>query len=334
MTILDQLDRPLENLRISVTDRCNFRCAYCMPADRFPQGYRFLSRSDLLTFDEIVRLTGIFSCLGVHKIRLTGGEPLIRPHLDRLVSRIASIPGIDDIALTTNGFLLPQMAQALRNAGLKRLNISLDSLDEAVFQQLNGNRATVADVLKGIDAAERAGFAPIKINTVVQRGVNDYTLVNLAMYARERGHIIRFIEYMDAGTLNSWNYERVLSTDELIQRIDAVVPLEPVAPHEVSEVARRYRYADGSGEIGFITAVSNPFCGDCNRLRLSADGRIYGCLFADHSVDLRELLRSGAPDEALTQRIVEAWQGRRDRYSEERGSGLRTEKVEMYHIGG
>ncbi len=334
MTIVDQFDRPLENVRISVTDRCNFRCAYCMPADRFPEGYPFLAHSELLTFDEIERLTLIFSRLGVHKIRLTGGEPLIRPHLDQLVSRIAALPGIDDIALTTNGYLLPQTAQALRDAGLKRLNVSLDSLDETVFQKLNGNRATVADVLKGIEAAERAGFTSIKINTVVQRGVNDYTLVDLAMYVRERGHIIRFIEYMDAGTLNSWNYERVLSTDELIEQINAVVPLEPLAPHEISEVARRYRYRDGSGEIGFITAVSNPFCGNCDRLRLSADGKIYTCLFANHGTDLRDLLRSGAPDEALVQRISEVWQARRDRYSEERGSGLRTEKVEMYHIGG
>ncbi len=334
MTLFDYFDRPLENVRISVTDRCNFRCAYCMPADRFPQGYSFLPRSELLTFDEITRLTAIFSRLGVRKIRLTGGEPLLRPHLDQLVSRLASVTGIEDIALSSNGYLLPQNAQALRAAGLQRLNISLDTLDEAVFRQLSGNRAHVADVLKGIDAAEYAGFSPIKINTVVQRGVNDHTLVDLALYFRERGHIVRFIEYMDAGTLNGWNYERVLPTDELIERIAQVVPLEPLAPHEDSEVARRYRYADGSGEIGFITAVSNPFCGNCNRLRLSADGRIYGCLFASRSVDLRELLRSGASNEALMQRITEAWQARKDHYSEERGSGQRMEKVEMYHIGG
>ena len=335
MTLFDYFDRPLENVRISVTDRCNFRCAYCMPADRFPQGYRFLMRSELLTFDEIVRLTTVFSRLGVHKIRLTGGEPLLRPHLDQLVSRLAAVDGVDDIAMTSNGYLLPQTAPALRTAGLMRLNISLDSLDRDVFRQMNGSRAEVADVLKGIDAAERAGFSPIKINTVVQRGVNDHTLVDLALHFRERGHIVRFIEYMDAGTLNGWNYERVLSTDELIQRIDDVVPLEALAPHEVGEVARRYRYADGSGEIGFITAVSNPFCGNCNRLRISAEGRIYNCLFADQSVDLRELLRSGASDDALTERIAEAWHGRKDRYSEARSSGQRTEKkVEMYHIGG
>ncbi len=334
MTLLDYFDRPLENVRISVIDRCNFRCAYCMPADRFPQGYRFLSRSELLTYDEIVRLTAIFSRLGVRKVRLTGGEPLMRPHLDQLVSRLASVSGIEDIALSSNGYLLPQNAAALREAGLKRLNISLDTLDEAVFQRMNGGRASVADVLKGIDAAERAGFTSIKINTVVQRGVNDHTLVDLALYFREHGHIVRFIEYMDAGTLNGWNYERVLPTEELIRRIAEVVPLEPLAPHEISEVARRYRYADGSGEIGFITAVSNPFCANCNRLRLSAEGRIYGCLFADRSVDLRDLLRSGGSDDALMERITEAWLARKDRYSEERGSGQRMEKVEMYHIGG
>ena len=334
MTLYDSFDRPLENVRISVTDRCNFRCAYCMPADRFPQGYRFIPSAELLTFDEIVRLATIFSRFGVHKIRLTGGEPLMRPHLDQLVARLASIDGIDDIAMTTNGYLLPKMAGTLRAAGLQRLNISLDSLDESVFRHMNGDRASVADVLQGIDAAERAGFAPIKINTVVQRGVNDHTLVDLAMYFRERGHIVRFIEYMDAGTLNGWNYEHVLPSDELIERIAAIIPLEAIPPQDIGDVARRYRYADGSGKVGFITAVSNPFCGNCNRLRLSAEGKIYTCLFAQKGVDLRALLRSGASDEALVQKIAEAWRVRTDRYSEQRASGQRTEKVEMYYVGG
>lgn len=334
MTLFDHFSRPLENLRISVTDRCNFRCAYCMPADRFPKSYRFIPNADLLTFDEIVRLTTLFSRLGVRKVRLTGGEPLMRPHLDQLVRQLAAIDGIDNIAMSTNGYLLPKMADALRAAGLKRLNISLDSLDNAVFRRLNGDRASVADVLIGIEAAERAGFSPLKINTVVQRGLNDHTLIDLIQYCRQRGHIVRFIEYMDAGTLNGWNVERVLPTDELIRRISEVIPLEPVPPREIGEVARRYRYADGSGEIGFITAVSNSFCGDCNRLRLSAEGKLYPCLFAHHGVDLRDRLRSGASDEELTQRIAEFWHGRADRYSEERGSDQRTEKVEMYHIGG
>ncbi len=334
MTLFDHFDRPLENVRISVTDRCNFRCAYCMPADRFPQGYQFLPRAELLTFDEIVRLATIFSRLGVHKIRLTGGEPLVRPHLDQLVHRLAALDGIHDIAMTTNGYLLPQRAAALWAAGLKRLNVSLDSLDEGVFRSLNGGRAGVADVLKGIDAAERAGFSPIKINAVVQRGVNDHTLIDLALYFRGRGHIVRFIEYMDAGTLNGWNYRYVVSTDELIRRIAEIISLEPITPRDAGEVARRYRYADGSGEIGFITAVSSPFCANCNRLRLSADGKIFNCLFAQRGVDLRALLRAGASDELLAQRISETWQARTDRYSEARTTSRRTEKVEMYHIGG
>jgi cyclic pyranopterin phosphate synthase len=307
-----------------------------MPADRFPQGYAFIPPHDLLTFDEIARLTAIFSGLGVHKIRLTGGEPLMRPHLDQLVARLASIDGIEDIALSTNGYLLPKMAAALRSAGLKRLNISLDSLDDAVFRRINGDRASAADVLRGIDAAERAGFSPLKINTVVQRGINDQSLIDLVQYFRRRGHIVRFIEYMDVGTVNGWNYERVLPTDDLIRRIAEVVPLEPIPPREAGEVARRYRCADAvGGEIGFITAVSKPFCGGCNRLRLSAEGKLYRCLFANHGLDVRGGLRSGASDAALTERIASFWQGRDDRYSEARGSGLPSEeKVEMYHIGG
>jgi cyclic pyranopterin phosphate synthase len=334
MTLFDRLNRPLENLRISVTDRCNFRCVYCMPADRFPPGYHFTPIADLLTFDEIARLTRILGTLGVLKVRLTGGEPLMRPHLDQLVRQLACIDGIDDIALSTNAYLLPRMANALREAGLKRLNISLDTLDEDVFRRMNGNRASLAQVLDGIDAAEHAGFSPLKINTVVQRGLNDHTVVDLAFYFRQRGHIVRFIEYMDAGTLNGWSYERVISTDELIRRISDVIPLEPLPSQSAGEVARRYRYADGSSEVGFITAVSNPFCGGCNRLRLSAEGKLYNCLFARQGVDLRGLLRSGASDDELRQRIIETWQGRTDRYSEERSAHPQAEKVEMFHVGG
>jgi cyclic pyranopterin phosphate synthase len=334
MTLYDAFNRPLENLRISVTDRCNFRCSYCMPAHKFPQGYPFIASADLLTFEEIARLAHIFSHLGVRKIRLTGGEPLVRPHLEQLVAMLSKIDGIREIAMTTNGYLLPEKAELLREQGLTRLNISLDSLDDEVFRQMNGGRARVADVLKGIDAAERAGFSPLKINTVVQRSVNDHTLVDLVLYFREHGHIIRFIEFMDTGTLNGWKYDHVLLTDELIQQIERVIPLEPLLPHYSGEVVRRYRYADGSGEIGFITSVSNPFCGGCNRLRLSAEGKIYTCLFARQGVDLRDLLRSGASDEAVIERITQTWQHRTDRYSEERSNGQRTEKVEMYHMGG
>ena len=334
MTLFDRFNRPLENLRISVTDRCNFRCSYCMPADRFSPSYPFIPSTDLLTFNEIVRLTDIFSGLGVHKIRLTGGEPLMRPHLDQLVRQLADISGINDIALSTNGYLLPKTALALRSAGLNRLNISLDSLDEAVFQRINGNRASVSDVLEGIEAAERAGFSPIKINTVVQRGINDHTLLDLVQYFRPRGHIVRFIEYMDVGTLNGWDYEHVLPTDELIQRIREVIPLQAVAPHDAGEVARRYRCDDGNGEIGFITAITNPFCGGCNRLRISAEGKLYRCLFAREGLDLRSLLRSGKSDKTLIEHITHFWENRTERYSEERGSEQPTEKVEMYHIGG
>lgn len=334
MTLYDAFNRPLENLRISVTDRCNFRCSYCMPSHKFPQGYRFIASADLLTFEEITRLAHIFSHLGVHKIRLTGGEPLVRPHIEQLVGMLSKIDGLREIAMTTNGYLLPQKAELLREQGLNRLNISLDSLDEAIFKQMNGGRAEVTDVLKGIEAAERAGFSSLKINTVVQRGVNDHTLVDLALHFRWRGHIIRFIEFMDTGTLNGWKYDHVLFTDELIQRIEQVIPLEPLPAQFNGEVVRRFRYADGSGELGFITSVSNPFCGGCNRLRLSAEGKIYTCLFARNGVDLRDLLRSGASDEAIAERIMQTWQRRTDRYSEERSSGQRTEKVEMYHMGG
>ncbi|NWF71197.1 MAG: GTP 3',8-cyclase MoaA [Chloroflexi bacterium] len=334
MTLYDAFNRPLENLRISVTDRCNFRCSYCMPAHKFPQGYRFIASGDLLSFGEITRLARIFSHLGVHKIRLTGGEPLVRSHIEQLVAMLSTIDGIHEIAMTTNGYLLPQKAELLSKQGLKRLNISLDSLDEAIFRQMNGGRAEVSDVLKGIDAAERAGFSPLKINTVVQRGVNDHTLVDLALYFRQRGHIIRFIEFMDTGTLNGWKYDHVLLTDELIQQIERVIPLEPLPAQHHGAVVRRYRYADGSGELGFITSVSNPFCGGCNRLRLSAEGKIYTCLFARNGVDLRDLLRSGASDDTIVERITQTWQRRTDRYSEQRSYGQHTEKVEMHHIGG
>ncbi len=334
--IQDTLHRPLRDLRISVTDRCNFRCPYCMPAEIFGEHYRFLPREKLLTYDEIARLGHIFAALGVRKFRLTGGEPLVRPHLERLVEKLAMVQEVSDIAMTTNGVLLPKKAQALKAAGLKRVTVSLDSLDDTVFRRMNGNRAGVDDVLAGIRAAEKAGLSPIKINCVVRRGVNDHTIVDLARWGRENGYIVRFIEYMDVGTLNGWRMDDVVPASEIVARIDESMPLEPAEPNYRGEVARRYRYRDGSGEIGLITSVTQPFCGGCNRLRLSATGEMYTCLFGTKGVDLRDALRSGADDVALAEIIRGVWRVRRDRYSEERFEmtpGQR-KKVEMFHIGG
>ncbi|WP_119065403.1 GTP 3',8-cyclase MoaA [Aggregatilinea lenta] len=334
--ITDTLHRPLRDLRISVTDRCNFRCRYCMPAEIYGEHYRFMPKAEMLSFEEIARLVRIMAGFGVEKIRLTGGEPLVRQQLEKLVEQIAAIDGIDDIAITTNGVLLPQKIQALKDAGLKRVTISLDSLDNDVFRRMNGERADVQQVLDGIAAAQQAGFAPIKINSVAQRGVNDHTLVDLARYCRDNGLILRFIEYMDVGTLNGWKLDQVVPAREIIERIGAEIPLEPIEPNYRGEVASRYRYADGSGEIGVIASVTQPFCGTCTRLRLTPEGNIYTCLFAVQGTELRDLLRSGAPDEAIADRIRGVWQARADRYSEIRSSltDLERPKVEMYHIGG
>lgn len=336
MTLTDQLNRPFRDLRISVTDRCNFRCSYCMPADVFGESYRFLPKAQLLTFEEIARLARIFAGLGARKVRLTGGEPLVRKELDKLVALLADVPGIDDIALTTNGYLLPRQAQALRDAGLPRVTVSLDSLDDAVFRALNGDRADVRDVLAGIEAAERAGFAPIKINAVIKRGVNDRSVVDLARFCRDRGYIARFIEYMDVGNLNGWRLDDVVPAAEIVALIDAALPLEPVAPNYPGEVARRYRYRDGSGEIGVIASVTQPFCGACTRLRLSPEGRVFTCLFGTRGVDLRGPLRDGASDDELAAIARDVWRRRDDRYSEVRTSQTapREPKVEMYQIGG
>lgn len=335
-TLADVLNRPLRDLRISVTDRCNFRCTYCMPAEIFGERYQFLPRSELLTFEEIARLVRLFARLGVHKVRLTGGEPLVRQQIERLVEQIAAVDEIDDIALTTNGFLLPQQAGALRAAGLRRVTVSLDSLDEGVFRQMNGDRARLEQVLAGIDAARAAGFAPIKINAVVQRGVNDHTLVDLARFGKDNGYIVRFIEFMDVGTRNGWAMEHVVPAREIVSRIDAVLPLEPVPPNYPGEVARRYRFRDGSGEIGVIASVTQPFCGGCTRLRLSPEGSLFTCLFAAAGTDLRAPLRAGASDGELEQIVRGVWHRRTDRYSEIRSSLTepRQQKVEMYHIGG
>lgn len=336
MTILrDTYKRPLRDLRISVTDRCNFRCTYCMPAEIFGERYQFLPRAELLTFEEIERLTRIIVRLGAVKIRLTGGEPLVRQEIEKLVAMLAQVEGVDDLTLTTNGYFLPQKAQALKDAGLQRITVSLDSLDDAVFRRMNGNKSGVQRVLDGIAAAEKAGLHPIKINAVVQRGVNDHTIVDLARFCKDRGYIVRFIEYMDVGTLNGWKLDEVLTADEIAAKIDAELPLEPVKRNYASEVALRYQYRDGGGEIGIIASVTKPFCGACSRMRLSSEGKIYTCLFATQGTDLRDPLRAGATDDEIEQIIRATWGSRIDRYSEERFERTEPrEKVEMYHIGG
>lgn len=338
-TLLDKFRRPLRDLRISVTDRCNFRCTYCMPAEIFGERYEFLQRADLLTFEEIERLTRLLVEIGVVKVRLTGGEPLVRSEIEKLIAMLARIDGIGDLTMTTNAYLLPQKAAALHNAGLQRLTVSLDTLDDAVFREMNGRGFGVGRVLEGITAAEDAGFRPIKVNAVVQKGVNDHTLVDLARYFRERGHIVRFIEYMDVGNLNGWRLDDVVSAEEIVARIDAELPLEPIEPNYRGEVANRYRYKDGGGEIGVIASVTQPFCGDCTRLRLSPEGMLFTCLFGVNGTDLRTPMRDGADDAEIIRIIRSAWNVRTDRYSEERSSmtdelRARRKKVEMYHIGG
>lgn len=335
--IRDTFNRPLRDLRISVTDRCNFRCAYCMPAEIFGEHYRFLPKAEILTFEEITRLTGIIVRLGAVKLRITGGEPLVREELETLIAMLRPIEGVDDLTLTTNGFLLPKKAQLLKDAGLNRITISLDSLDDDVFRRMNGNRSSVQKVLEGIAAAEQAGLQPIKINCVVQRGVNDHTIVDLARWAKEKGYILRFIEYMDVGTKNGWRMDEVVPAQEIVERIDAVLPLTQTRRNYQSEVALRYSYQDGAGEIGIIASVTKPFCGACSRMRLSPEGSIYTCLFATEGTDLRAPLRAGASDDEIEQIIRHTWGNRIDRYSELRSGQTdddRAKKVEMYHIGG
>ena len=334
--ITDKFKRPLSDLRISVTDRCNFRCPYCMPVEIYGERYEFLPKAEQLTFEEITRLARIMVKLGVVKVRLTGGEPLVRNEVEKLVTLLSEIDGINDLTMTTNAYLLPQKAQALKVAGLQRVTVSLDTLDDEIFRRMNGRGFSTQRVLEGIEAAERVGLLPIKINSVVQRGVNDHTIVDLARYFKERGHIVRFIEYMDVGTLNGWKLDHVVSADEIVAMIDAEMPLEPIEGNYRGEVALRYRYRDGGGEIGVIASVTKPFCGDCTRLRLSPEGRIYTCLFASVGTDLRDPMRSGATDEEMETILRGTWGVRVDRYSEERASMTepRREKVEMYHIGG
>lgn len=334
--VSDKFGRPIRDLRISVIDKCNFRCPYCMPAEIFGADYAFLSKAELLTDDEIVRLASLFARLGVTKFRLTGGEPLLRPNLPELVARLAKIEGIEDLALTTNAFYLPQHAKALKAAGLHRLTISLDSLDNEVFQEMNGRRASVGKVLQGLIAAEAAGFKRIKINCVVKKGVNDHTLVPLAHHFKDTGHIVRFIEYMDVGNLNGWRMEDVVTAEEILALIDAEMPLKQIEPNYVGEVARRYQYADGEGEIGIIASVTKPFCGNCTRARLSSAGEYYTCLFAHTNTDLRTPIREGASDDELLALMSNIWQKRSDRYSELRTSFTRipAKGAEMYRIGG
>jgi cyclic pyranopterin phosphate synthase len=333
---VDQLGRRLRDLRISVTDRCNFRCVYCMPREVFGKDFQFLQRSALLSFEEIERVATIFAGQGVEKLRLTGGEPLLRRELERLVERLVRIEGIRDVALTTNGALLAKKAQSLADAGLRRVTVSLDSLEDATFQAINDVSFPVERVLEGIDAALAAGLAPVKVNMVVKRGVNDQDVVPMARFFRDKpGTILRFIEYMDVGTTNGWQLQEVVSAAEIVELIGAEHPLEPIAPLYPGEVANRFRYLDGVGEIGVIASVTQPFCGGCTRARLSAEGSLYTCLFAAKGFDLREIMRNGATDDELRASIAGVWKRRGDRYSEIRTADTAPrEHVEMSHIGG
>jgi GTP 3',8-cyclase len=336
MTVRDTLHRPLRDLRISVTDRCTFRCTYCMPKEVFGRAFQFLPRSALLTFDEIARLARLAVAQGVQKIRLTGGEPLVRRDLEQLVALLAPIEGLADLTLTTNGALLtPAKARALKDAGLKRITISLDSLDDAVFMAMNDVGFPVAKILSAIEAAAAAGLAPIKINMVVKRGVNEDSILDMARYFRGSGHLLRCIEYMDVGTTNGWRMEDVVPAAEIVERISAVWPLAPVDPNYTGEVANRWRYVDGGGEIGVIASVTQPFCRTCTRARLSAEGQLYTCLFASQGHDIRALLRGGASDADIGAFLGSVWRARADRYSEIRSAHTRPlRKVEMSHIGG
>lgn len=337
--IADRLGRPLRDLRISVTDRCNFRCTYCMPKEVFDSNYRFLRHSDLLTFEEIARLAQAFVRHGVEKIRLTGGEPLLRKDLHKLIAMLSPMKTSDgnalDIALTTNGSVLARKAQQLADAGLKRITVSLDGLDDAIFRRMNDVDFPVQDVLDGVDAAAAAGLTPVKINMVVKRGVNEHEVIAMARHFRGTGHIVRFIEYMDVGSSNGWRMDEVVPSAEVIERIAAVFPLEPIDANYTGEVAERWRYRDGSGEIGVISSVSQAFCRDCTRARLSTEGQLYLCLFANRGHDLRTLLRGPNTDQQIEAAIGNIWSMRNDRYSELRSEATATlPKVEMSYIGG
>jgi cyclic pyranopterin phosphate synthase len=332
--LTDKLGRPVRDLRISVTDRCNFRCVYCMPKEVFGRDYEFLARTDLLSFEELERLARAFAGLGVEKLRITGGEPLVRRDVETLVALLAAIDGLD-LTLTTNGALLARKAEALKAAGLDRITVSLDSLDDEVFRAMNDVDFPVARVLEGIDAALSAGLAPVKVNVVVKRGLNEDGILPMARRFRGTGVVLRFIEYMDVGHTNGWRMDDVVPAAEIVERIDAELPLEPVEPAYRGEVASRWRYRDGSGEVGVISSVTQPFCGDCTRSRISAEGKLYTCLFAARGTDLRALIRSGATDDELAAAIGDVWLRRADRYSEIRTERTRElPRIEMSYIGG
>lgn len=334
MNLYDSLNRPLRDLRISVTDRCNFRCVYCMPKEVFGSDYPYLKREQILTFEEITRLAKIFSKHGVKKIRLTGGEPLIRKGIVGLIEMLASIPSLD-LTLTTNGSLLSKLALPLKTAGLKRVTVSLDSLDDEIFKAMNDVEYPVQKVIEGMDAAAEVGLTPIKVNMVVKRGVNEQSILPMARFFREKGYILRFIEYMDVGHSNGWRMDDVVSSKEIINMINQEMPIEPVDPNYHGEVAERWQYKDNSGEVGFISSVTQAFCGTCNRARLSAEGKLYTCLFAIKGHDFKELLRSGATDDEISEKISQVWHKRADRYSEIRSENtIPLPKVEMSHIGG
>jgi cyclic pyranopterin phosphate synthase len=333
--VSDTLGRALRYLRLSVTDRCNFRCTYCMPKEVFGPGHAFLPKSEILTFEELARVTRIFAGMGVEKVRVTGGEPLLRRDLDRLIAMLAAIDGIDDISLTTNGAALGGQAASLRAAGLHRITVSVDALDDATFRAMNDMNFPVERVLAGIDAALAAGFAPIKINMVVKRGVNDHEIVAMSRRFRGPQFILRFIEFMDVGNSNGWRLDDVVPANEIIARVAREIPLEPLPPNYPGEVARRFRHLDGGGELGVITSVSTPFCSGCTRARLSSDGRLYTCLFGSTGHDLRGLLREGADDGKLAAFIRNAWLARSDRYSEIRSAAtVHHPRAEMSTLGG
>jgi cyclic pyranopterin phosphate synthase len=335
-TVRDTFRRGLRDLRISVTDRCNFRCCYCMPRDVFGTDFPFMKTSELLTFEEITRLTKLFAGLGVRKVRLTGGEPLLRHGIERLVEQLTGIDGIDEVAMTTNGSLLAKKAHSLRDAGLARVTVSLDSLDPEVFRAMSDVKIPVARVVEGVAAAAAAGLTPVKINAVIKRGVNEgQGILDLAAFGREHGYVVRFIEFMDVGATNGWQMDEVVPAAEIVDTVNAAWPIEPLDPNYVGEVAARYRYLDGSGEVGLITSITQPFCGTCTRARLSAKGELYTCLFAGLGHDLRGPLRDGATDDELVARITGIWQSRTDRYSAQRTTATRgLAKVEMSYIGG
>ena len=339
--IKDKFNRPLRDLRVSVTDKCNFRCPYCMPAKIYGEGYSFLPNHELLSFEEMSRLIQIFAAFGLKKVRITGGEPLIRPNLETLIKSVSDIKPDLDISLTTNGYLLKDKAVLLKESGLHRLTVSLDTLDDEVFKKMNGRGISVSKVIAGIEAAEKAGFFPIKINSVVQKDVNFHTILDLAKYFDERGHILRFIEYMDVGTLNSWNPKDVVSAEEILSEINGELPLEPLPSNYTGEVASRYRYKNSGNEIGIISSITQPFCRDCTRLRLSPEGKLATCLFAQLGTDLRAPLRAGLNDGDIAEIISNVWENRSDRYSELRSLKQTSQKeptkpnrVEMYKIGG